>query len=677
MAMAIFFRALTEGILAGSLVESRVNVKSMASKILWSPSVDEKNSSQMAQFARSLENNSSLSESYQNLHKWSVNNYQEFWSTFLQNSEIIYKGDASPAFQASKSHSFIGGKWFPNIQLNFAQNILVGAKDLEKAIIAYKESEKKRFISGSDLERNVLRLAKRFKELGLQKGDRVAAFVPNTPEVIIAMLACTYLGAIWSSCSPDFGSQGVLDRFNQIDAKIFICSDSYTYNGKNYSLHEKNKFILENLKQKVEETITIPFDQNKISFDFYLGEDNKEKIDLAPEQLAFSDPLYIMYSSGTTGKPKCMVHSVGGTLLQHKKEHLLHGDLKAGEKILYYTTCGWMMWNWLVTALACKATVCCYEGSPAYPNTESIWQLVDQEEIEHFGTSAKYIGACRNQEIDLGVLNFKKLRKVYSTGSPLLNEDFDYFYANIKKENPIPLNSICGGTDIISCFMLGNPLKDIVRGEIQGAGLGMDVDCFDSKGQSIREQKGELVCKSPFPSMPTQFWLDDNNQKYQAAYFKQFKNIWAHGDYISITNKGGILVHGRSDTTLNPGGVRIGSAEIYSVVEQENDVLDSLVIGQQHQGDERIILFVKLSKETHLDEERKTELKKTIKAKLSPRHIPKMIFAVNDIPYTISGKKVEKAIKIIFAGEEVNNQDALKNPEALAEYSQIKTALDS
>ncbi|MCJ7800774.1 MAG: acetoacetate--CoA ligase, partial [Candidatus Marinimicrobia bacterium] len=519
-------------------------------------------------------------------------------------------------------------------------------------------------------------LASAMRNAGVQSGDRIAGFLPNMPIAIIAMLATASIGAIWSSCSPDFGIKGVLDRFEQIKPKILFTVDGYNYNGKKFNYLDKVNQITEKLPSLkyvvvnpyISHLVELTDIPNGISYQHFIKNNKSKKNHF--EQLPFDHPLYIMYSSGTTGMPKAIVHGAGGTLVQHLKELRLHTNLTRDDTIFYFTTCGWMMWNWLVSSLAVGATVVLYDGSPFYPDGNAMWNLVDELGITVFGTSAKYIASCNMAGIQPIANNkLSKLKTILSTGSPLMNESFDYVYTNVKRD--VMLSSIAGGTDIISCFVLGNPNLPVYRGEIQCKGLGMNVHAFSENGKSLINKQGELVCTNPFPSMPIYFWNDPDGEKYIKAYFDEYPGIWHHGDYISISEHNGITMHGRSDATLNPGGVRIGTSEIYRVVENMSEIDDSLVIGQEWQGDERVILFIKLNDGFILNDDLKSNISYAIKSNCSPRHVPSKILETPDIPYTINGKKVEIAVKKIIGGGIIGNRDALANPESLDYFRNI------
>jgi acetoacetyl-CoA synthetase len=643
-------------------------------KILWKPTKKQIQESQMTRFTEFVNDYHRLSlQNYDELYNWSVKNIADFWQTFWDFSKIIHTGKIKSV--VDDDSKMPGAKWFSGIKLNFAENLL-RHRDDKIALIFKGEGRKPQYITYKQLYDRVSILAGAMKNAGVQPGDRIAGFLPNMPITVIAMLATASIGAIWSSCSPDFGIKGVLDRFKQIEPKLLFAVDGYYYNGKKFNYFNKVKQIAEQLPS-VKYVVVNPYIShsvdlldisNGISYQNFIHK-NKVKYQQF-EQLPFDHPLYIMYSSGTTGMPKAIVHGAGGTLIQHMKELRLHTNLTREDNIFYFTTCGWMMWNWLVSSLAVGATVVLYDGAPFYPDGNVLWNLADELKITVFGTSAKYIASCDVVSVKPITNNkLSKLRTILSTGSPLSPESFDYVYRDIKKN--VRLSSIAGGTDIISCFVLGNPNLSVDRGEIQCRGLGMDVHSYSTNGKSIINNQGELVCTKPFPSMPIYFWNDLNGGKYRKAYFEEFPGIWHHGDYISISDHGGITMHGRSDATLNPGGVRIGTSEIYQVVENMKEIEDSLVIGQEWQGDERVILFIKLVDGYKLDEELIGKIKKSVKSNCSPRHVPAKIVETPDIPYTINGKKVEIAVKKIINRKDVSNRDALANPESLDYFKNI------
>ena len=640
---------------------------------MWKPSVEQIERSQMFEFKEFINTRHGLNlDSYTDLHDWSVDNIHEFWAFAWEFFDIIH---TQPYTQVVDDVSKMpGAKWFTGARLNFAENLL-RRRDDKTALIFKGESQPVRKLTYAELYSEVAKTAAALRTAGVEKGDRVAGFVPNMPESIIAMLATTSIGAIWSSSSPDFGIKGVLDRFSQIEPKVLFAANGYFYNGKSHDSLEKLKGILHDLPS-VEKVVVIPYSDedpdiciisNSILFSDFIDNDDEE---IEFEQLPFDHPLYIMYSSGTTGLPKSIVHGAGGTLLQHLKELQLHCDLCEQDTIFYFTTCGWMMWNWLVSSLVTGASLVLYDGAPFFPDANAMWKMAEELGITVFGTSAKFIAgseAAGNKPISTNDLS--NVRLILSTGSPLMEENFDYIYRDVKKD--VQLASISGGTDIVSCFAGGSPMLPVYRGELQCSGLAMDVDAFDHKGKSSRNAKGELVCKKAFPSMPIYFWNDPDGQKYHNAYFDKFENIWYHGDYIEINDHGGIKIFGRSDATLNPGGVRIGTAEIYRVVEQMAEVADSLVVGVQSNGDEQVALFLKMDEGAILNDNLINQIKSSIRANCSPRHVPSIIKSVEDIPYTISGKKVELAVKKIIHGEEVTNKDALANPEALECFKDI------
>jgi acetoacetyl-CoA synthetase len=640
-------------------------------KILWQPGIEKMKQSQMWEFLHLIAKKYDLSKTdYATLHQWSVEHPDKFWGEFWDYTKIIHSQKA--ALVVDDARKMPGAQWFAGARLNFAENLLQhrGAKT---AIIFRGEQGEERRITRDKLYAEVCRIADGLRAAGVKTGDRVAAFMPNLPETVIAMLAAASLGAIWSSSSPDFGIKGVLDRFSQIEPKVVIAADGYYYNGRQFDSQEKLQGILEQLPT-VKKMVVVDYshkrDINKIKNAVAWEDIGQPGSELTFEQLPFNHPLYIMYSSGTTGLPKSIVHSAGGTSVQHLKELRLHCNLKEDDIIFYFTTCGWMMWNWVVSSLAVGSTLVLFDGNPFYPAPDALLRMADELGITIFGTSAKYIASLQEASVvPKEISAFPDLKLITSTGSPLTGESFEYVYEKWKKD--VQLSSIAGGTDIVSCFMLGNPILPVYRGEIQCAGLGMDIDCLDEKGRPVRNQKGELVCKTAFPSMPVYFWNDPDNEKYHKAYFDVYKNTWHHGDYISISDHGGITMFGRSDATLNPGGVRIGTAEIYAIVENLTEVADSVIVGQQQHGDERVVLFVELNSGYELTEALIQKIKTSIRKGCSPRHVPAVIKQVSGIPYTLNGKKVEVAVKKIIHGEQVFNRDALKNPEALDQYQGI------
>ncbi|WP_417579820.1 acetoacetate--CoA ligase [Nitrincola sp.] len=634
---------------------------------LWSPSADRIQATRIESFIQYVNQHQRTSFStYQDLWQWSVDDIQSFWNHFWDFAGVVAseKG-AQVLIDADKMP---GAQWFPQARLNFAENLLK-YRDDQPALVFCGEDGRRQSYSYAQLYIQVAGLASALRQKGVVKGDIVAGFVPNIPETVIAMLATTSIGAVWTSCSPDFGINGVLDRFGQVKPKVLFTADGYIYNGKVNSSIERVAGIASELTS-VEHLVVIPFveanpDITSLPKATLLQDfTDTAATDVVFEQLPFNHPLYVMYSSGTTGVPKCIIHSAGGTLLQQLKELVLHTDLSREDSFFYYTTCGWMMWNWMVTGLATGCKLVLFDGSPFAPSPSVLWKMAEEEQISVFGTSAKYIAALEKADVKPGRdFDLSSLKAVLSTGSPLAHESFEYVYREIKQD--LQLSSISGGTDIVSCFALGSPILSVWAGELQCRGLAMAVDIFDDEGQSLRLQKGELVCTKPFPSMPIGFWNDPDNSRFTEAYFSQFDNIWAHGDYGEITAHDGVIIHGRSDAVLNPGGVRIGTAEIYRQVEKVDQVLESLCIGQPWKDDVRVVLFVRLKPEITLDDALIDTIKTTIRANTTPRHVPGVIIQVADIPRTISGKIVELAVRKMVLGEVVKNKDALANPEAL------------
>ena len=642
--------------------------------ILWKPSKDQINSSQLEAFRLQVNSRFNLIiENYSELHSWSISNINDFWKAIWGFMAIKCSSNYNQV--VDDENKMPGAKWFDGLLFNFAENLLRIKSD-KAAIIFQSENADSKIISYNELYDEVEKVASTLRKMGIKNGDRIVGIMPNLAETVIAMLATTSIGAIWSSCSPDFGTQGILDRFTQINPKIIFASDGYFYKGKSFDSLNKLKDLLNHLPS-VRKVIITPFvrenpDISSINNSLVWN----DFIDPKPnpiifEQVPFDHPLYIMYSSGTTGKPKSIVHGAGGTLIQHLKELRLHTDININDTVFYFTTCGWMMWNWLVSNLAIGSTILLYDGSPFHPDRNSMWDMIDNYKVSHFGTSPKFLETCRDTKLSpIKTHSLKSLKSILSTGSPLVEECFEYVYKHIKKN--IQLSSISGGTDIISCFALGNPILPVINGEIQCLGLGMDVAAFNNNGEDLVNKKGELVCKKAFPSMPVYFWNDKNGKKFFDAYFNKFKNVWHHGDFIEINNYGGVKIFGRSDATLNPGGIRIGTAEIYRVVDRFDAVNDSLVIGQSINDDERVILFIIISNGYKFSNKLVHDIKKTIFKECSPRHVPEIILEAKDIPYTINGKKVEIAVKKVINGENVENKDALKNPEALDLFKNIR-----
>ena len=643
------------------------------SQMLWQPSKQAVQNSHLRRFMDQVNKKYSLElADYAGIYKWSVENIPEFWARMWDFAGIT----ASSPYESvvDDAHKMPGTKWFPGARLNFAQNLL-RYNDDRPALVFKGEDRPAVRITYAELHRQVAALAASLKKMGVGPGDRVAGFMPNMPQTIMAMLAAASLGAAWSSCSPDFGIKGVLDRFGQIQPKVLFTANGYFFKGKPIDSLARISDITARLPS-VEKVVVVPYTiaspdisavPHAVMFDDFKTADPPP---LSFAQLPFDQPLYIMYSSGTTGLPKCMVQSAGGILLHQIKEHLLHCDLKRGDVLFYFTTCGWMMWNWLVCGLACGATLVLFDGNPFHPDPGALWDLAEKEKISIFGTSAGYLAALQNSGvIPRDKYDLSALRAVLSTGSPLSREGFSFVYESIKSD--LQLASISGGTDINGCFALGNSISPVYSGELQGRGLAMKVEAFNEDGKPVYNQQGELVCLAASPSMPIYFWDDPDGEKYHAAYFDVYPGVWRHGDFIEINDRGGVVIYGRSDATLNPGGVRIGTAEIYRHVEQMPEVEDSLVVGQPWKNDVRVVLFVKPAPGVVLDDELKNKIRQIIRTNASPRHVPAKIIAAPDIPYTLNMKKVEIAVRKVMEGKEVRNKDALRNPEILDFYANV------
>jgi acetoacetyl-CoA synthetase len=634
---------------------------------LWTPSPQRIAESNLSAFATFVADRYGIKlQNYAELHAWSCAERENFWYAIWQFCEVT----GSPGGRILVDRDRMpGARWFPEARLNFAENLL-WQRDDTPAIIFWGEEQLKSQVTWNELYAEVSRLAQALRAQGVKPGDRVAAYLPNLPGSVIGMLATASIGAVWSSCSPDFGAQGVLDRFGQIEPKVLLAVDGYFYSGKSIDVLPRVAEIAAHLPT-LEKVVIVPYTRaepplngikHAIDVRDFMAPFQPQEIPF--ERLPFDHPLYILYSSGTTGVPKCIVHGAGGTLLQHLKEHQLHTDIKPGDRLFYYTTCGWMMWNWLVSGLASRATLMLYDGSPFVRRGRVLWDYAEAEKITVFGTAAKYIDAIAKLNLAPATSHqLPQLRALLSTGSPLAPESFEYVYRNIKQD--MHLASISGGTDIVSCFALGNPAAPVWRGEIQTPGLGMKVEVFDENGHSLQRDKGELVCTAPFPSMPLGFWNDADGRKYHAAYFNVYPNVWRHGDYLEYTEHGGLIIYGRSDAVLNPGGVRIGTAEIYRQVEKLDDVEESLAIGQDWNNDVRVILFVRLREGLTLNEALITRIKQQIRDNTTPRHIPDKVLQVADIPRTRSGKIVELAVRNVVHNLPVKNIEALANPEAL------------
>ncbi len=651
-------------------------------KPIWTPSEERIAQANMSAFLRYVADEGP--QDYPELYRWSVMHPERFWPRVWSFFGVIADERDGRRWdevvrgldRMAPPDPEVGPRWFTGARLNFGENLL-RYRDDRDAIVAWDETGRQRSLTYAGLYRDVARVAAALRAQGIGVGDRVAGFMPNIPETIIAMLATASLGAVWSSCSPDFGVQGVLDRFGQIEPRVMFCTERYRYAGKEIDLRDRITEVVNRIPA-IEQVVVAPYGGGQSdTLEIPRGESwaqfvgNDESSEVTFERLPFDHPLYILYSSGTTGLPKCMVHSAGGTLLQHMKEHGLHTDIRRDDRVFYFTTCGWMMWNWLVSSLALGSTIVLYDGAPFSPKNEILWDMAESERITVFGTSAKYLAMCEKHGIVPGESHdLTALRTILSTGSPLANHSFDYVYSKVKED--VHLASISGGTDIVSCFAGGNPIAPVYRGELQTRALGMAVHVFNDLGKPVVEEPGELVCTRPFVSMPVSFWNDPDGSKYRAAYFERYPNVWRHGDWSELTEHDGMIIYGRSDATLNPGGVRIGTAEIYRQVEQLPEIVESVAIGQEIAGDAtgdvRIVLFVRLQEGLRLDDALRERIKQQIRSNTSPLHVPKKIVQVSDIPRTISGKISELAVRDVIHGRPVKNTEALANPEALKLY---------
>jgi len=642
-------------------------------ELLWRPSEQRIKGSNMYRFMQGVNQNYGTDfNDYEALHQWSVEHLEAFWTEMWRFAEI--RPQAGSARVIDNPAIMPGAHWFPDSRLNFAENLL-RCRDDKTALIFRGEDTVRRTLTYKELYAATAKVAAALRAAGVVPGDRVVGFMPNMPETIIAMLAAASLGATWSSCSPDFGIKGVLDRFSQTRPKVLFTADGYYFKGKAMDSLEKIAGIIKELPS-IAKIVVVPYTRERPDLTtlphavYYSDFADNDAQDIEFARLPFEHPLYIMYSSGTTGLPKCMVQSAGGVLLNQLKELLLHTDLTYEDTIFYFTTCGWMMWNWLTASLATGATLVLYDGNPFHPAPDALWRMAQEENISIFGTSAGYIAALKKAGVKPGKqFDLKALKALLSTGSPLSKEDFRFIYREVKED--LQLASISGGSDLNGCFALGNPMGPVYEGELQCRGLGLKVFAYDEDGRPVVGEKGELVCTAPFPSMPVSFWNDESGEKYRSAYFEKFPGVWTHGDFIEVTERGGLIIYGRSDATLNPGGVRIGTAELYRVMDQMEEVDDCVVVGQEWQGDIRVILFVKLKQGFELTDALQKKIRTNIRANASPRHVPAKILAAPDIPYTLNMKKVELAVQKTIHGREVKNKDSLMNPGVLDFFANL------